>query len=223
MNDCQRAKIIAEVGRKKQERDTEQKKFIKDNARLEELKTNPIVMEYLALFDNIVSSSEQYSKERRIRESTDDEIIKNVFFYHMRKNFNCKHPIRVYVSSNYVAYDFMRHERDDEYAYFTENQPQTPNRFEFLHNVYYCLECGKQCQVKNWREFERLNNVLKNQELKIMPEEISIFYYKLLMEHDVEKAQAIMTEIFNSEEVKSHGLAKKRTRDYFYVGYYNGE
>lgn len=228
MTEAQRKFINEQISRVINARDTKNQGLRDKCARLETLKLNPAVIEYLQLTSEVETMKSQSTHYNR----TDEEIAKDTFSRVMHNDFKCQHPIWVYVSSNYLKKNWFC-EHDDEYIYFTEDlysfikkygmkAPQIKNSVEFLYNVYFCLECGETIKVKDWKKFEEENIVLKNQEIEIERDKFMELYYQLLYSGNktIEEAKSIIRVCF--KEAPAKGLARKRTRDYYYKGHYCG-
>ena len=120
---------------------------------LEEYKSNPIVKEYLELFEDI--------KELKYLKDIYSDKAGNVDFkqfylrrIHIPEN-SCNHDIYVYTAS----YSMIR----DPYYY--DDKPYTVESEKsnnFKYNEYMCLECGKEIKVEDWENFEKEHTILKN-------------------------------------------------------------
>lgn len=75
---------------------------------------------------------------------------------------------------------------------------------------YKCLECTKTVKIKNWYDFEKENNVLKqNYPSKI--EQYIKLYYLLLFKYNTKQAQQkVISEFYKTKKEEPHQNQRKR-------------
>ena len=168
---------------------------------LENLKNDPKVAEYFALLKEIEELRRKYEYTK-----TDEKIIASGFKWLIKDEFRCDHEIWLYEGSYYLLIDTFRHEHDDLCAKLDENLPTTRGEFEFRHNSYICLECGKKIEIKDWENFEKNHFVLKNQNTNVDIDGYISQYYQYLYQMPIKEAQEKIIQEFKVE--KSKGIAK---------------
>lgn len=162
---------------------------------MESLLKNDFVKRYIQLNREISNakncflseSNEKIIKLRFIRAMIGTDLYSGVK--------KCSHSIWFY-SNSIKCYADPRCEHD---MYFSCDNEEDPN---FEYNVYVCLDCQKQVEVENWKDFENENFVLKNYDDR----NISAYldnYYQLLCEMSAEEAEATIIRNFNVNLKKS--------------------
>lgn len=172
--------------------------------RVSELEQDAKVSEYLKLLDElkILNYQIQYM-------DTKEEIIRTEFYglFGDGKNVNpekeqleCNHEIWIYIGSCCIC------KEPNVYEKYVEDEYEK----EFKYNKYVCLECGKVVEEKDWQKFEKENYVLKNRD-DLSANKFREMYFKLLLNHTVKEAQAIVVKNFheNSTTCKLLKLTKQ--------------
>lgn len=202
MKEEERQLIIKKIEKTLQEEEKLNKKY----EELKRLLENPEIKKYLALLNDINDI-----KRKTNRFTTKDELIKYNFIWSLNgtckneKLVNCTHDIWLYAGSYYYCED--PHGEHDHY-YMTEDETD----ILFSHNEYFCLECGKIIETKNWKEFEETHYVLKNPNYyysEVPCEYYQNIYYQLLFENSVSVSREIIINIFNNDTSKDKAKCKK--------------
>lgn len=168
--------------------------------KLEELKQNEAVREYLRVSNEI----RKLSKELSFLKTKEDAIYWEFLwaFYSKVKSEGfspCNHDIWMYIGSyGWEDYGFF-----EGHDYIIEDE----NREDFYVNKYKCLECGICKNVTDWNKFEEDNFVLKNRKDSNVQQYMDL-YYHLLYNHTIEESQRMLIEEFNKNKV----LVKKKIK-----------
>ena len=192
MKEYQREHAILEIAKKTNEK----KSLAAKKSELEELKKDPTIIKYLNLLEEIKTIEEEYRYH-----NTDEKIIDNVFRKLIENDFKCDHEIWLYEGSYYLSID-MLHEHDQWCRKTDEHLPVKKGDFEYKHNTYICLECGKKIETKDWENFEKSHFVLKTQNEYIYVYEYISLYYQYLYQMPIKEAQEKVIQMFNIEKAK---------------------
>ena len=179
-------------------KDLELQKICEQNKkRLEELKQNELVKEYLKLFNEIEELNKQLCYFENEEQAISKEFVWALNTKYKAEGFSsCNHDIWMYIGSyGWKDYGFF-----DGYNYLIDDE----SKENFNVNKYKCLECGIYINVTDWNRFEQDNFVLKNRK-DLDGEAYMFLYYQLLYNHTVEEAQKLVIEEFN----KNKCLTKK--------------
>ena len=193
MKEYQRQMAIEQIAKDIEER----RSLVVKKNELEELKKDPKVAQYLELVKEIEKITQKYKVYK-----TEKEIIEYGFRRIINTDFRCHHEIWLYGGSYYLSIDTFRHEHDYWCKKLDENEPTVEGEFEFRHNKYICLECGKRIETKDWESFEKNHFVLKDQNTNVDVKDYISQYYQYLYTMTSEEAQEKIIQAFNIEKAK---------------------
>lgn len=199
MKEYQRQIVIEQITKNIKEKESLKTKY----SQLEELVTDPKIMTYFALLEEIKKIKEKYNNNTTI-----EAIIEQGFKKYICEDFRCDHDIWLYVGSYYLDIDKYRHEHDHLCRKLDENLNTTEGDFEYKYNEYVCLECGEKIETKEWKNFEQNRFVLKNQSEDIDIGKYISQYYQFLYTMNVKEAQNKVIQAFNIEKTKTKTLNK---------------
>ena len=163
--------------------------------RKQELEKSREVKEYLLLLQEIDALETELNLFKN-----ETDVINWQFAQALDSKFNekgitsCKHDIWLYEGS-YNLWEDPYGEFDKEYITRDETNDN------FCYNKYICLECGKEVKEQEWENFEEINLVLKDRDIK----NISYYrnlYYQFLYNSSVCKSQQLIINEFNKKKIK---------------------
>lgn len=118
-------------------------------------------------------------------------IINNEFTNSIELSpMKCNHPIWLYGGS-YAIFNYLCKNGMSEYQKPEIIMHDGEDYRSFAYNVYYCLECGMPIQVRNWKEFENTQQVLRSDD-GLFDADLEMYqylYYQYLYEMPSEEAQ----------------------------------
>ena len=190
----------------------ERKELEVKEERLNELKNNPLILEYLQLVKDV----SRISSNKRMKPNESDLIYSefpNEFSLanvKRQEDTPCKHEIWVCIGAFYEEYNPVG---GRSYLKLHNNLEQD----NFAYNGYVCIECGRTVYTKKWQEFESRHFVLKNlydeKTYQYYMENNSCYYrdlyYQLLFTNPVEVAQQKVISEFNKNMEKTKVLKKE--------------
>lgn len=190
----------------------ERKELEVKEERLNELKNNPLILEYLQLVKDV----SRISSNKRMKPNESDLIyseFSNEFSLanvKRQEDTPCKHEIWVCIGAFYEEYNPVG---GRSYLKLHNNLEQD----NFAYNGYVCIECGRTVYTKKWQEFESKQFVLKNlydeKTYQYYMENNSCYYrdlyYQLLFTNPVEVAQQKVISEFNKNMEKTKVLKKE--------------
>lgn len=190
----------------------ERKELEVKEERLNELKNNPLILEYLQLVKDV----SRISSNKRMKPNESDLIyseFSNEFSLanvKRQEDTPCKHEIWVCIGAFYEEYNPVG---GRSYLKLHNNLEQD----NFAYNGYVCIECGRTVYTKKWQEFESKHFVLKNlydeRTYQYYMENNSCYYrdlyYQLLFTNPVEVAQQKVISEFNKNMEKTKVLKKE--------------
>lgn len=190
----------------------ERKELEVKEERLNELKNNPLILEYLQLVKDV----SRISSNKRMKPNESDLIyseFSNEFSLanvKRQEDTPCKHEIWVCIGAFYEEYNPVG---GRSYLKLHNNLEQD----NFAYNGYVCIECGRTVYTKKWQEFESKQFVLKNlydeKTYQYYMENNSCYYrdlyYQLLFTNPVEVAQQKVISEFNKNMEKTKILKKE--------------
>jgi len=197
MNELERIKIINKINTNIKNKESLKEKY----KELEELSKNPNVLQYLQLLQNIKEIEHDLQRYHSIIDgSMNDSLTERIKKEFRCSIFSCDHTIWLYDGSYYLLKDF-RHEHDDYCKEYSETDAENKYfNYSFIYNRYVCLECGKKIEIRDWKNFEKHNFVLKNQKDRLGADYYQTLYYQLLYINPIEKAQELLIKEFNQSE-----------------------
>jgi len=170
------------------------------NKELERLLQEESVRKYLKLQEEI----EKIKKEQRYFSTNEENIVEIEFDYGTRKLSSCNHDIWLYEGSYSIEQNNLQGIDCRKVKHNTEQC------YNFEHNKYICLECGKIIEEHNWEEFESTHFVLKASNIQNISKYRKL-YRSLLFNNQVVESQNLLIEEFYKDTGKVNAcLCKKR-------------
>lgn len=203
MKEQERLEVIKRILDNIKEKDSLKEK----NGHLKNLLNDPKVKEYLELLENIKNIEEKYEQRNSLEDFIEwefDKIFGCARDVHMDV-YPCKHDIWIYDGSYHSTWHY-KWDDDRICRTLSENSSWQYLESEFLYNKYICLECHKRVETKEWKNFENLHFVLKNQnrENDLESSYYLKLYYKLLFGNEISEAQKILIEEFEKNKEKQN-------------------
>lgn len=169
---------------------------------LQEQEQKTEVKKYLSL----QKKYQELLKEQQFFDNSEKKIIDLEFIWALEENADkkiaCNHEIWLYNKSYYISI-----------GQWGENYLPCENEYhkKFAYNSYICLECGKEIQVIDWKNFEQTHDVLKNQSKKSNRgvHHYRLFFYETLYSHTVEESKQILKAKFNLDIEKGYIRTRK--------------
>ena len=179
---------------------------------LEILLKEPKVIEYLNLLKEIDKIESDIESYRNIYGKIDDSLDKRIVseFRVCCSSDKCQHDFWFYVDSCYNESVYLGRMCWNKEHYEFSESIDTP-KLKFLYNRYRCLECRKEIEVVDWKEFEEENFVFKKYGL------LNFLYYRneyfkfLYHGYDISEIEEFLTEMF-LEKDKGQVLGRRKVR-----------
>lgn len=208
------SRINDKIGKEK----CEQERLKQQYQKLEELKSDPSVIQYLQLLSDLQQVEDRKERLPKHQVSLDETIrLEFLWAFGCQSSFQdkkkgitrCEHEIWLYSRPVYVD--------PEPYSRclipFTREK-QTSCYYPTQYYEYVCLECGKSVQVFNREEFENTHFVLGHSQERISGTDVEKYqnlYYLLLYEHTVTEARQGVIEQFNKdlEQLKQNVKTKR--------------
>ena len=190
----------------------ERKELEVKEERLNELKNNPLILEYLQLVKDVSRISSNKGMKPNESDLIYSEFSNEFSLANVKRQEDtpCKHEIWVCIGAFYEEYNPIG---GRSYLKLHNNLEQD----NFAYNGYVCIECGRTVYTKKWQEFESKHFVLKNlydeKTYQYYMENNSCYYrdlyYQLLFTNPVEVAQQKVISEFNKNTEKTKILKKE--------------
>ena len=180
--------------------------------KLEILLKEPKVIEYLNLLKEIDMIESDLESYRNIYGKIDDSLDKRIVseFRVCCSSHKCQHDFWFYIDSCYDESVYLgRMCWNKEHYEFSESIDSS--KLKFLYNRYRCLECGKELEVADWKEFEEENFVFKKYGL-LSCQDYKKEYFKFLYHgYSISEIEEFLTEMFLEKE-KGQVLGRRKVR-----------
>ena len=204
MTEAERKEVINTI---KKEID-ESKQLNEKYEKLKKIMEDPNVIEYLHLLDDIKRIKCDIEKYRNpINGSMNDSLERRISYWFRVGRHSCDHKVWLYDGSFYRWTNF---EGEEDYLKYN-SEDLSDNIQTFSYNKYVCLECRKEIKISksDWKNFEKTNIVLKNQDCINIKYYQDLYYQLLYHNYDFSDAQHLVIDEFHKNNSKTKSLANK--------------
>ena len=154
---------------------------------LENLEQKSLIQKYLKLKEEIELLTEKFRFVEQ-KEDTLKAIVLSNFAIGSIEFSPCSHPLWMYSGSYYNWLDY-----NCEHSHDILVDDENDKEFEF--NRYYCLECHRYVDEKDWEKFEEKRFVLKDRN-QLDTYFYRNLYYQLLYENTINETKEKIIKIF---------------------------